>query len=80
MDNASRRNIELIATLALWIGDHKTVRNILTLTDELKQRARAIAKPEEAKSEIAPRESGKKNGPSTPEGRRVLVPGYVNSG
>ena len=45
-----------------WIGDHETVRRILALTDELKQRARAMAKPEEAKIRNRAREIWEENG------------------
>jgi hypothetical protein len=44
---------------AQWIGDHETVRRILALTDELKQRARAMSRRKPT-SEIAPGRSGKK--------------------
>ena len=47
---------------AQWIGDHETVRRILALTEELKQRARALAKPEEAKIRIRAREIWEENG------------------
>jgi hypothetical protein len=47
---------------AHWIGDHETVRRILALTEELKQRARALAKPEEAKIRIRAREVWEENG------------------
>ena len=50
-----------------WIGDHETVRRILALTDELKQRARAMAKPEEAKIRNRAREIWEENG--RPAGR-----------
>jgi hypothetical protein len=52
---------------AQWIGDHETVRRILALTDELKQRARAMAKPEEAKIRNRAREIWEENG--RPAGR-----------
>jgi hypothetical protein len=52
---------------AQWIGDHETVRRILGLTDELKQRARAMAKPEEAKIKNRAREIWEENG--RPAGR-----------
>jgi hypothetical protein len=52
---------------ALWVGDQETVRRILALTDELKQRARAIAKPEEAKIRNRAREIWEENG--RPAGR-----------
>ena len=47
---------------AHWISDHETVRRILALTDELKQRARALAKPDEAKIRIRAREIWEENG------------------
>jgi hypothetical protein len=47
---------------AQWIGDHETIRRILALTDELKQRARAMAKPEEAKIRNRAREIREENG------------------
>ena len=50
-----------------WIGDHETVRRILALTDELKQRARATANPEEAKIKSRAREIWEENG--RPAGR-----------
>jgi hypothetical protein len=34
---------------ARWVGDRETVQRILALTAELKQRARALAKPNEEK-------------------------------
>ena len=34
---------------ARWVGDLETVQRILALTEELKQRARAMAKPNEDK-------------------------------
>ena len=49
------------------IGDHETVRRILALTDELKQRARAVADPEEAKIRNRAREIWEENG--RPAGR-----------
>jgi hypothetical protein len=52
---------------AQWIGDHERVRRILALTDELKQRARALAKPEEAKIRNRAREIWEENG--CPPGR-----------
>jgi Protein of unknown function (DUF2934) len=52
---------------AQWIGDHETVRRILALTDELKQRARAMAKPEEAKIRNRAREIWEETG--RPAGR-----------
>jgi hypothetical protein len=52
---------------AQWIGDQETVRRILALTDELKQRARDIAKPEEAKIRNRAREIWEENG--RPAGR-----------
>ena len=52
---------------AQWIGDHETVRRILALTDELKQRARAMAKPEEAKIRNRAREIWEEHG--CPAGR-----------
>jgi len=50
---------------AQWIGDHETVRRILALTDELKQRARATANPEEAKIKNRAREIWEENGRPT---------------
>ena len=47
---------------AQWIGDHETIRRILALTDELKQRARAMAKPEEANVRNRAREIWEENG------------------
>jgi Zn-dependent oligopeptidase len=47
---------------ALWISDQETVRRILALTDELKQRARAMARPEEAKIRNRAREIWEENG------------------
>jgi hypothetical protein len=32
---------------ARWVGDRETVQRILALTEELKQRARALARPNE---------------------------------
>src|SRR3982074_2243820 len=50
---------------AQWIGDHETVRRILALADEMKQRARAMA--EEAKIRNRAREIWEENG--RPAGR-----------
>ena len=50
-----------------WIGDHETVRRILALTDELKQRARAMAKPNEDKIRKRAREIWEEN--NRPVGR-----------
>jgi hypothetical protein len=47
---------------AQWIGDHETIRRILAHTDELKQRTRAMAKPEEAKIRNRGREIWEENG------------------
>jgi hypothetical protein len=33
---------------ARWVGDRETVQRILALAEELKQRARALARPDEA--------------------------------
>src|SRR6202163_4962444 len=52
---------------AQWIGDHETVRRILALTDELKQRTRAMAKPEEATIRKRAREIWEQSG--RPAGR-----------
>lgn len=55
------------------IGDHETVRRILALTEELKQRARALAKPEEAKIRIRAREIWEENGRPAGFGSRPNV-------
>jgi hypothetical protein len=52
---------------ARWIGDRETVRNILGLTKELKQRACALARPDENRIRIRAREIWEENG--CPAGR-----------
>ena len=54
---------------ALWLGDQETVQRILALTEELKQRAVALAKPEEAKIRKRAREIWEEN--NRPDGRDV---------
>jgi hypothetical protein len=53
--------------LARWIGDRETVQNILALAEELKQRARALARPDEANIRRRARAIWKENG--KPAGR-----------
>jgi len=48
---------------ARWVGDRETVQRILALTVELKQTARALAKPNEEKFESAPGNLGRKQPP-----------------
>jgi hypothetical protein len=45
---------------ARWVSDRETVHQILALAGELKQRALALAKPDEDKIRNAPAKSGKK--------------------
>jgi hypothetical protein len=47
---------------ARWIGDRETVQRILLLTEELKQRARALAHPDEARIRERAREIWEENG------------------
>jgi hypothetical protein len=52
---------------ARWIGDRETVQSILALTEELKQRARALARPDEDRIRRRAREIWEENG--QPAGR-----------
>ena len=52
---------------ARWVGDLETVQRILALTEELKQRARAMAKPNEDKMRERAREIWEEN--NRPAGR-----------
>jgi hypothetical protein len=54
---------------ARWVGDRQTVQSIFALTVELKQRARALAKPDENKIRKRAREIWEENG--QPPGRDV---------
>lgn len=54
---------------ARWIGDRQTVQSILALIVELKQRARALARPDEDKIRRRAREIWTENG--QPSGRDV---------
>jgi len=54
---------------ARWIGDRETVQRILSLADELKQRARAMVRPHEDKIRKRAREIWEENG--RPAGRDV---------
>jgi hypothetical protein len=54
---------------ARWIGDRETVQQILALAGELKQRALALAKPNEDKIRKRAREIWEEN--SRPVGRDV---------
>jgi hypothetical protein len=54
-------------SFAGWIGDRETVQHILALADELIQRARALARPDEANIRRRAREIWKENG--EPAGR-----------
>jgi hypothetical protein len=47
---------------ARWIGDRETVRRILSLTEELKQRARSLARPDEARIRPRAQEIWEENG------------------
>ena len=47
---------------ARWVGDRETVQRILALTEELKQRARAMAKPKEDKIRKRASEIWEENG------------------
>jgi hypothetical protein len=46
---------------ARWVGDRETVQVILALVVELKQRARALAKPNEEKIRVRAREIWEEN-------------------
>jgi hypothetical protein len=52
---------------ARWVGDRETVQHIRDLADELIQRARALARPDEANIRKRAREIWKQNG--RPAGR-----------
>ena len=52
---------------ARWVGDSETVQRILALTEELKQRARAMAKPNEDRIRNRAREIWEEN--NRPVGR-----------
>jgi Protein of unknown function (DUF2934) len=54
---------------ARWVGDRETVQGILALVEELKQRARALAKPNEEKIRVRAREIWEEN--DRPVGRDV---------
>ncbi len=45
---------------ARWVGDTETVHRVLGLAQELKQRARALAKPAKKKFGNVPGKSGRK--------------------
>ena len=47
---------------ARWVGDRETVQGILALVEELKQRARALAKPNEEKIRVRAREIWEEHG------------------
>jgi hypothetical protein len=53
--------------LARWIGDRETVQRVLTLADELVQRARAMVKPADKKIRKRARNIWEENG--RPAGR-----------
>jgi Protein of unknown function (DUF2934) len=52
---------------ARWVGDRQTVKSILALTVELRDRARALAHPDEGKIRNRAREIWEENG--KPAGR-----------
>jgi Zn-dependent oligopeptidase len=52
---------------ARWVGDRETVQRILALTEELKQKARAVARPDEDKIRKRAREIWEEN--NRPAGR-----------
>jgi hypothetical protein len=52
-------------SFARWIGDRETVQRILALAAELKQRARALAKPNQDKIRARAREIWEENGRPT---------------
>jgi hypothetical protein len=52
---------------ARWVGDRETVQRILAMAEELKQRARALARPDEANIRRRARQIWKENG--RPAGR-----------
>jgi hypothetical protein len=54
---------------ARWVGDRETVQVILALVEELKQRARALAKPNEEKIRVRALEIWEEN--DRPVGRDV---------
>jgi Protein of unknown function (DUF2934) len=54
---------------ARWVGDRQTVKSILALTAELRDRARALAHPDEGKIRSRAREIWEEHG--KPEGRDV---------
>lgn len=54
-------------SFARWVGDRETVQHILALAEELKQRARALARPDEANIRRRAREIWIDNG--RPAGR-----------
>jgi Zn-dependent oligopeptidase len=54
---------------ARWVADRETIQRILALTEELKQRARALAKPDEEKIRKRAREIWEEN--NRPVGRDV---------
>jgi Protein of unknown function (DUF2934) len=47
---------------ARWVGDRETARNISLLAEELKQRARALARPSESRIRKRAREIWEENG------------------
>jgi Protein of unknown function (DUF2934) len=47
---------------ARWVGDRQTVKSILTLTAELRDRARALAHPDEGNIRRRAREIWEENG------------------
>ena len=49
-------------SFARWVGDRETVQQILALTEELKHRARALAKPNEDQIRKRAREIWEENG------------------
>jgi Protein of unknown function (DUF2934) len=54
---------------ARWVSDRQTVKSILALTVELRERARALAHPDEGKIRNRAREIWEENG--KPQGRDV---------
>jgi len=54
-------------SFARWIGDRETVQRILAFTEELKQRALALARPDERRIRNRAREIWEENG--RPAGR-----------
>ena len=55
------RKADKYRNFARWVADQETVQRILVLTEELKQQARALAKPDERKIRRRAREIWEEN-------------------